>query len=234
VSDVIVDIDQNFGWEIRSSVGSDSDPDLHQTDVRWFINVLNRVLSENYVLRQELAQLRSNKDGVGLYEIAVAAPPASQESPVDLLETSDSRQIFNTPSDQRTEPTGYEVPPAEGELERTNRGSIRSDLRTVTWEEHEKVVHQLEGLGHELRNLKSEFRTARWKAQPDENSSVDSMRSVSFPRFQPIRMGRQDLTFEADPHPGMWMRLREPWFYLPLIWATILGTLALIVAFIFL
>ena len=225
MSDMTVEVDQSLGWEHRPSVTRDSDVSPGQANVRWFINVLNQVLSENYILRQELEQRRSGSDDVGLYEITVAAPPTSYESPGDWLEKSDSRRLFKTLGGQRTEAARFQEPSGDDELESMNQRSIRSDMRMVTWEEHEKVVHQLEALGQEFQSLKSEFRARIRIAQPEQSSPVDSTQPESLPRFQPIRMSRQDLTFEADPHPGMWMKLRQPWFYLPLFWATLVANL---------
>jgi hypothetical protein len=235
---VIANGNGDTNWDALPGLREYTDADPTPANIRWFVDVLNHIMIENYMLRRELVRHRSEQDeqDAALYEVTVAAPGTQPEDSADQTGAEEAAQ-----SD--TAPSYGDIHRPRGRTQRASRPATdvsndksRNARQPASERAYEHVVNQIEALGDEIVSLRTEVRSALWQMPADRRTLlVPRQPSTSEgPRFEAIRSNRSDLTFEADPHPGMWMKLRQPWFYLPLIWVTLIGMLALAVFFVFL
>lgn len=232
MADTFANGDQGSRWSPLPGTRERRDVDTSPPNIRWFIELLNYVLIENYKLRQELSQTRPDDDQ--LFEVTATAPDP-QHDRIHWQETGERRRVATGPHLDRDDAPLWTAAAREDRaaVPRPERGAQVDTSQLVSREEHDRVISQLEALGDELQSLRSEVRSALWRVPAAQQAKRTPQSTAQGPRFEPIQSSRSDLTFEASPHPGMWMKLRHPWFYLPLIWITLLGLLALAVFLLF-
>ncbi len=238
MADVITNGNGDTNWDALPGLREYRDADPTPANIRWFVAVLNQVMIENYLLRRELLRHRSeqNDQDAALYEVTVAVPGTQPEDSADQTGTEEAARPDTTPSYghiHRPRDRTQRAPRAATDV---SNDKSRYARHSASERAYEQVISQIEALGDEIVNLRTEIRSALWQMPANRQTSLVSRPPATSdgPRFEPIRSNQSDLTFEADPHPGMWMKLRQPWFYLPLIWVTLIGLLALAVFFVFL
>lgn len=230
LADTFANGDQRSRWGPLPGMQEHGAVDTSPAGIRWFIELLNHVLIENYRLRQELVQTRSSQDQ--LFEITVAVPGSEQErvSGHDIREHGQPGVGVESAQDG----TEFQAPAEDKRSSlRHWSGDLADTSHLVSREEHDRIVGQIEALGDEIQSLRLEMRSALWRIPVAQQPQRAPQPEAQSPRFERIQSVRSDVTFEADPHPGMWMKLRRPWFYLPLIWITLLGLAALAAFLIF-
>ena len=223
-------------WDALPGLREYSDADPTPANIRWFVDVLNHIMIENYMLRRELVRHRSEQDeeDAALYEVTVAAPGTQPEDSPDQTGAEEAARPDTAPSYDHIHRPRDRTQRATRPATEVSTDKSRSARLPASERAYEQVVSQIEALGDEIVSLRTEVRSALWQMPANRRAPLAPRQPSTSegPRFEPVRSNQSDLTFEADPHPGMWMKLQQPWFYLPLIWVTLIGLLALAVFFV--
>lgn len=202
-----------------------------QPDVRRLVDLINHLLNENRLLREELDTRRTLSDdttvvtkaGVLRQMIGRATVLAHQE----IL--GSTTQVDSAP---RRDANGSDrPPPVHVEHLRWEPRAPSPPLQRSS--SIDDAIVQIEDLRTEVRQLRDEFRQIQ-RLQPLSPATVrESASTPSGPRLEPIRLDRTQASNGAGSQPWMWMKLRQPWFFVPLAWAMAIGLIALAIFVIF-
>lgn len=195
-----------------------------QPDVRRLVDLINHLLNENRLLRDEIEARRALSD-----DATVVAKASVLEEMIGRATVSAHQEIAGTPGQTDAPPrhdsngTVRKAPVRVGNLAWQLRSPARPDAAPGV----DEAISQLEDLRIEVRQLRDDVRQIQRLQPLSPAKSSASAPSISSPRLEPIRLSRSEPSLQSDSHLGMWMKLRHPWFYVPLAWITAFGVVAL-------
>lgn len=196
----------------------------------YLIDEINELRKENRLLWEEVEARRAA--AAELLQ-ALTLPPGQRcgIQPLQARRTSLGDSAAAHPAEARQAFRADEVDRLESAMERLVQ-QLGQTTEVLAQPDIHALVEQVDHLNAELARLQEQVRTLH-RRQALAVSIRDSPSEGATPRLEPLHATRPDVIIESTYVAGLWQRLKQPWYYLPLAWGTIAIVFVLVVLLVF-